>query len=149
LRFAANDRIKDRPAFCVDRGVRAYLVCGKLDGQFLSGLPTDDPRGLGTVDEYVRGSPDSKPIRNEIASLGIEVMNGRARLHDGRSVAGVRIIRVLPHDVGAAAGLRSQNVAIPQLLTAGLVVGSLFFPPAILLGVFLVQQSGIGESYDL
>jgi hypothetical protein len=111
-------------------------------------LPTDDPRGLGTVDEYVRDSPDSKLMSKDIAPLGIEVMNGRARLHDGRSVAGVRIIRVLSHDVGAAAGLRSQNVAIPQLLTAGLVVGSLFFPPAIL-GVFLVQQSGIGESYDL
>jgi hypothetical protein len=42
----------------------------------------------------------------------------------------------------------ARNVAIPQLLTAGLVAGSMFFPPAIL-GVVLVQQSGIGESYDL
>lgn len=110
--------------------------------------PPDDPRGLGTVEEYVSGSPASKLMSNHIASLGIEVMNGRTKLNDGRSIAGVRIIRVHSYDVGAAAGLRSQNAAIPLLLTTGLVVGSMFFPPAIL-GVFLVQQSGIGESYDL
>jgi hypothetical protein len=105
-------------------------------------LPSNDPRGLGTVEEYTNGSPNSEP------PLGIDVMNGQARLNDGRSVVGVRITKVFSHDVGATAGLRSPNVAISGLLRAGFVAGSLFFPPAIL-GAVLVQQSGIGESYDI
>jgi len=111
-------------------------------------LPSNDPRGLGTVEEYTNGSPDSELMSGCVALLGIDVMNGQARLVNGRSVVGVRITRVFSHDVGAAAGLRSQSVAISGFLRAGLVAGSLFFPPAIL-GAVLVQQSGIGESYDL
>jgi S1-C subfamily serine protease len=111
--------------------------------------PTIDPRGLGTVEEYITGSPDSKLRSVYIASLGIDVMNGQVTLNDGRSVAGVRIISVLPHDVGAAAGLRGENVVIPvQLLTGVLVAGAVVFPPAVL-GAVLVERSGIGESYDL
>ena len=45
-------------------------------------------------------------------------------------------------------GLRCKNDTIPELLTVGLVAGSEFFPPA-LFAVFVIPQSGIGESYDL
>lgn len=136
------------PIFAFAVAISHLAFAADLTVNSPAALPTNDPRGLGTVEEYVNGSPDSELMSGCIALLGIDVMNGQARLNDGRSIAGVRITRVLSHDVGASAGLRSQNVAIPQLLTAGLVAGSMLFPPAIL-GVILVQQSGIGESYDL
>ena len=135
------------PIFAFTVAISHLATAADLTVGLPPSFPSDDNRVLGTVEEYVNGSPDSKQMSGYIASLAIDVINGQTRLN-GRSVVGVRITRVLSHDVGAAAGLRSQNVAIPQLLTAGLVAGSMFFPPVIL-GVVLVQQSGIGESYDL
>jgi S1-C subfamily serine protease len=108
--------------------------------------PTSDVHGLGTLEEYANSLGSERGAY--IPSLTIYVMNGQVRLKNGRSVAGVKITRVLPHGVGDSAGLRSKNDMIPGLLTAGLVAGSVFFPPAIF-GVFLIPHSGIGESYDL
>jgi hypothetical protein len=107
---------------------------------------TSDSHGLGTLEEYAH-SPGSER-GGYIPSLAIYVMNGQASLKNGRSVVGVEIIRVLSKGVADSAGLHSKNDTIPELLTVGLVAGSVFFPPA-LFGVFVIPHSGIGESYDL
>src|ERR1700758_720937 len=69
--------------------------------------PTSDVHGLGTLEEYANSLGSERGAY--IPSLTIYVMNGQARLKNGRSVAGVKITRVLPHGVGDSAGLRSKN----------------------------------------
>ncbi|MBV8452397.1 MAG: PDZ domain-containing protein [Deltaproteobacteria bacterium] len=103
---------------------------------------------LGTVDEYVRGSPDSASGASEVTALGISVMNGTTQLEGKRPIKGVRIRSVLPRTAAAIAGLRGEQAAVSAFLTAGFVVAGMFFPPAAL-GAIVVQNASIGESYDV
>jgi S1-C subfamily serine protease len=110
--------------------------------------PTDATDGLGTVQEYVSSSPDDGFMESYIAPLGIDVTNGAAQLSDGRAIRGARVCSVRPDTAGAAAGLRDPQTVASALLTAGLIIGTVFFPPA-MLGIAIVQGAGIGKSFDL
>jgi S1-C subfamily serine protease len=103
---------------------------------------------LGTLDEYVRGSPDSDSGGSEVTALGISVMDGTAQLKGTGQVKGVRIRSVLPGTAAAIAGLRGERVVVSSVLTAGFLVAGMLFPPAAL-GAVIVQDASIGESYDL
>ena len=103
---------------------------------------------LGTLDQYVRGSPDSDSGAIDVTTLGISVMNGTAELEGKGQVKGVRIRSVLPGTAAAIAGLRGEQAAVSSFLTAGFLVAGMLFPPAAL-GAVVVRGAGIGESYDL
>jgi hypothetical protein len=111
------------------------------------GVSDSEPSRLGSADDYVRSGP-AFPTTYEDPLMGIEVNNGWGELKSGQRLSGVEILRVTPDGPGAAAGLQSQRAAVQTALTIALTVGAIFFPPAIL-GLIEVQQSGLGESYDL
>jgi hypothetical protein len=102
---------------------------------------------LGTADEYVNGAPGIDAYATGIALLGITVIDGTARLKDGRTVRGARVCSVSA-GAGATAGLRDEEVGKAGLLTAGFLMAGVFFPPAVF-GAIAVHELGIGESYDL
>jgi S1-C subfamily serine protease len=106
-----------------------------------------EPGDLGTLDQYVRNSPDSDSRASEVTTLGISVMNGAAQLEGGQ-VKGIRICSVLPGTGAAIAGLRSEQAAVAAVLTVGFLMAGMLFPPAAL-GAIIVNDAGIGESYDL
>jgi len=103
---------------------------------------------IRSLDEYVRGSPDSGSGMSDVTALGIGVMNGTAQLEGKGQVKGVRIRSVLPGTAAAIAGLRGEQVAVSSMLTAGFLVAGMVFPPAAL-GAVIVQDASIGQSYDL
>jgi S1-C subfamily serine protease len=103
---------------------------------------------LGTLDQYVRGSPDSDSGAAYITTLGISVMNGAAELEGKGQVKGVQIRSVMPGTAAAIAGLQGERVAVASFLTAGFLVAGMVFPPAAL-GAAIVHGAGIGKSYDL
>lgn len=103
---------------------------------------------LGSLDEYVRGSPDSASGVSDVTALGISVMNGNAQLEGKGQIKGVLIHSVLPGTAAAIAGLRGERAAVSSFLTAGFLAAGMFFPPAAI-GALIVQDAGIGKSYDL
>lgn len=103
---------------------------------------------LGTADEYANGAPGIDAYVTGIAPLGITVIDGTARLKDGRTVRGARVCSVSSGAAGATAGLRDEQVGEAALLTAGFFMAGVFFPPAVF-GAIAVHELGIGESYDL
>lgn len=67
---------------------------------------------------------------------------------EGHWVEGVIIVKVLKNSPAARAGLREQHTALQNVLEAGVVVCSVFFPPGFM-ALPIVEESGIGKSYDL
>jgi S1-C subfamily serine protease len=72
------------------------------------------------------------------------------RLPNGRgpSVTGIKVITVDPGGPAAIAGLQSERMIVRTVLTAGLAVGGLVFPPTLFVAT-LVSQGDVGESHDL
>jgi S1-C subfamily serine protease len=101
---------------------------------------------LGSVDDYLQDDPDSTGTY-KVPVIGIEISNGRSELENVR-FAGIEIYQVVPDSPGAAAGLQGRRAAV-QVAQVALTVGVLFFPPAVMLGAIVMQQSGIGQSRDL
>ncbi len=106
-----------------------------------------DSRGVGSADDYMRN--DSQLMADyEVPLLGIKVRNGTGKLGDCPRMLGVRVVEVSPTSPAAQAGLRSQQVMVQTVLTSALVVGSIAFPPAVMV-LMVVSASGIGDSHDL
>ena len=106
-----------------------------------------DSRRVGSVDDYVRN--DSQFLGDyEVPLLGIKVRNGTGKLENSPRMLGVRVVEVSPQGPAAQAGLRSQQVMVQTVLTSALVVGSIVFPPTIMV-LMAVSGSGIGDSHDL
>src|SRR5260370_30160128 len=106
-----------------------------------------DSRGVGSADDYMRN--DSQLLADyEVPLLGIKVRNGTGKLGNCPSMLGVPVVEGSPTSPAAQAGLRSQQVMVQTVLTSALVVGSIAFPPAVMVLV-VVLPSGIGDSHDL
>ncbi len=99
---------------------------------------------MGSIDDYVhRQSPRAS---YSIPELGAEVLDGTGQL-EGASIHGAVVVRVYPNGSAAQAGLMSEKHGAQSVLLGAFIMGSFFFPPA-LLGTVIVSQSQIGESHD-
>jgi S1-C subfamily serine protease len=103
--------------------------------------------GLGSASDYVKNKPDYAKTY-QIPLLGIEVNNGTDSLKGGHPVCGVEVLSATSKGPGAAAGLEGRREGAQTALTVAILAGAAFFPPA-MLGVMVLQQSGIGQSREL
>jgi len=101
---------------------------------------------LGSVNDYLNTNPDF-PEADEFPPLGIAVINGEGTLQGARRFDGVEIVGVVPGSPGAMAGLEGRQERVQTLMTVGILVASMFFPPAIL-GVAMLGSSRMGESRE-
>ncbi len=117
---------------------------------------------VGTPDEYEQASKDvsvSYPAQyvndgsgfdfdaRDTRLIGITVDDDIVK-REGHWVEGVIIVKVLNNSPAARAGLRGQQAAVQNVLEAGVVVCSVFFPPGFM-ALPIIEESGIGKSYDL
>jgi S1-C subfamily serine protease len=115
------------------------------------GPPTADAQlssssGLGTLDDYMGN--DAGPF--DIPQLGIAVRNGSAKLADGRQISGVKVVEVLAS--GPATKALDSHKTGRFILDGALFVtaaASVVFCPPALIGVLILANSHVGESYDL
>lgn len=85
---------------------------------------------------------------NESSPLGMELREDRRELNSGEIADGLMIVDV--HDGSAAAkgGLHACKHLARNVLQGVAVAASLFFPPAVL-AVPLLEQTSVGETYDM
>jgi hypothetical protein len=80
--------------------------------------------------------------------IGAVLQRNCAELSGKQTVCGVAVLEVRPHSAAAAAGLKPYSGLVHTLLGAAVVGSAMVFPPAIA-GLDLVEQSHVGESFDL
>lgn len=99
-----------------------------------------DPR-LYSLQDFVSQGSDQSPI-------GVELREDRTKLKSGQEVTGLAVISVRKDSPAAKAGLKSYSGAAHLLLDGATVAAALFFPPAIV-AVTIIDQTRVGESFDL
>lgn len=106
-----------------------------------------DPRTPGSMahlhslHEFLSETADLSPI-------GVELREDRCKLADGEAAEGLAIIGVRRNSPAAKAGLKGYSGTAHEVLTGASIVAALVFPPAILATV-LIDQTHVGESYDV
>jgi hypothetical protein len=110
------------------------------------GAQSAESTGPASLDDYLTTSPDSAKT-HEFSWLGIDVENGQATLGNRHRFRGVKVAAVMPGSPGAAAGLHGEREEIQAALAVGVLVASMFFPPAAI-GALALESSGIGQSHD-
>lgn len=85
---------------------------------------------------------------SESSSLGIELHEDRTTLRSGESISGLAVISVAEGSPAARAGLHPYSGATHAVLEGATMAASLVFPPAII-ALTIIDQTHIGESYDL
>jgi len=115
--------------------------------------PTQDPQQLddaveSDVPPHVYSLQDFINQGVEESPLGVELREDCSKLDSSERVCGLAILEVRKDSPAALAGIRSYTALPHYLLDGATVAAALVFPPAII-AVALVDQSGIGESFDL
>jgi hypothetical protein len=80
--------------------------------------------------------------------IGALLQRNCARLAQGQLACGLAVLEIRPGGPAALAGLRPYSGLVHTLLGAGIVGTAMVFPPA-LAALGLVEQSHVGETYDL
>jgi S1-C subfamily serine protease len=130
--------------------VTAWMITGIILGTGATRARSDQAaseQGLGSADDYVRSTPNFANAY-DVPLLGIEVNNGAVSVKGGHPVSGVEVLTAIPSGPGAAAGLQGRREGVQAALTVGLLAGAVFFPPA-MLGMMVLQESGVGTSREL
>jgi hypothetical protein len=100
-----------------------------------------NPQQLQNLSQYMSQDSVTSPI-------GFELREARRKLSNGEEADGLLIVDVKKGSPAADAGLHGYARAAHNVLTGAAIVGSMFFPPAILL-VPALDYTQIGESYDM
>ncbi len=109
--------------------------------------PTDDatqselPPHVYSLQDFVNQGADDSP-------LGIELREDCTKLDTHERVCGLAVLDVRNGSPAAKAGIRRYTALTHDLLDGASVAAALVFPPAIV-AVAVIDQSGIGESFDL
>ncbi len=121
---------------------------------------TSDAEGEGAVIVPGQGIPDADGARfadiDQFATnddvyespIGALLQHDCAELAPRQDVCGLAVLEVRPGSVAAAAGMRLYRGLVHTLLGATVVSAAMVFPPAIA-ALGLVEQSHVGESFDL
>jgi hypothetical protein len=96
---------------------------------------------LHSLREFMSEGTDTSPI-------GLELREDRRKLSGGGQADGLLIVKVHRGSPAADAGLHAYSTAGHSVLEGAAVAVALFFPPAVL-AVAVLDQTHIGESYDL
>jgi hypothetical protein len=100
-----------------------------------------NPQQLQNLSQYMSQDSVTSPI-------GFELREARRKLSNGEEADGLLIVDVKKGSPAADAGLHGYARGAHNVLTGAAIVGSMFFPPAILL-VPAIDYTQIGESYDM
>jgi len=101
---------------------------------------------LGSVNDYLDNNT-AFPGADEFPALGIAVINGQGTLQDGHEFDGAEIVDVVPDSTGARAGLKGGQQRARELITLGVVVAWLLFPPAVMAAAAF-GSGRMGESHE-
>jgi hypothetical protein len=84
----------------------------------------------------------------ETSPLGVELREDRTNLRSGETINGLAVVSVAEGSPAAHAGLRPYSGATHAVLEGATMAATLVFPPAIV-ALTIIDQTHIGESYDL
>jgi len=84
----------------------------------------------------------------QTSPLGVELREDRSKLKTGETVNGLAIMNVMAGSPAARAGLHPYSGAMHTLLAGMSMAAALVFPPAIIV-LSIVDQTHVGETYDL
>ncbi len=96
---------------------------------------------LQNLSQYMSQDSVTSPI-------GFELREARRKLSSGEEADGLLIVDVKKGSAAAQAGLHGYSRGAHNVLTGAAIVGSMFFPPVILL-VPAIDYTQVGESYDM
>jgi PDZ domain len=99
------------------------------------------PPHVYSLQDFVNQGLDDSPI-------GMELREDCTRLADREKVCGLAVLDVRRGSPAAKAGIQRYRALTHDLLDGASVAAALVFPPAIV-AVAVIDQSGIGESFDL
>ncbi len=85
---------------------------------------------------------------SQASPLGVELREDQSKLKSGETVSGLAVMDVIPGSPAARAGLRPYSGTTHAVLAGVSMAAALVFPPAII-ALSIVDQSHLGESYDL
>jgi hypothetical protein len=100
------------------------------------------PPKLSNLDEFVSNDDTYESL------VGALLQHNCTELTDRQVVCGLAVLEVRPGSAAVAAGVRPYSGLGHTLLGAAVVSAAMVFPPAIA-GLGFVEQSHVGESFDL
>jgi hypothetical protein len=129
------------------------------DGAALNGAP--DPGAVGNKDaeeyENAQNPPPAPHLHSlrefmsegtDTSPIGLELREDRRKLSGGGQADGLLIVKVHSGSPAADAGLHAYSTAGHAVLEGAAVAAAMLFPPAVL-AIAVLDQTHIGESYDL
>jgi hypothetical protein len=105
------------------------------------GAQGEMPSRVYSLQDFVNQGMEESP-------LGVELREDCSRLDDREKVCGLAVLEVRRGSPADQAGIKSYTALTHDLLDGASVAAALVFPPAIV-AVAVLDQSGIGESFDL
>jgi hypothetical protein len=111
------------------------------DPQTDDAVQADVPPHVYSLQDFVNQGLDESP-------LGVELREDCSRLKSHEKVCGLAVLEVRNGSPADKAGIKRYTALTHDLLDGASVAAALVFPPAIV-AVAVIDQSGIGESFDL
>ncbi len=111
------------------------------DQQTDDSTQADLPPHVYSLQDFVSQGIDDSP-------LGIELREDCTKLRTHQKVCGLAVLDVRNGSPAERAGVKRYTALTHDLLDGASVAAALVFPPAIV-AVAVIDQSGIGESFDL
>lgn len=104
-------------------------------------VQSDVPPHVYSLQDFINQGMEESP-------LGIELREDCSRLESHERVCGLAVLDVRKGSPAAGAGIKPYTALAHDLLDGASVAAALVFPPAII-AVAVIDQSGIGETFDL
>ncbi len=102
---------------------------------------TDLPPHVYSLQDFVNQGVEDSP-------LGVELREDCSKLKTDEKVCGLAVLEVRQGSPADKAGIKRYTALTHDLLDGASVAAALVFPPAIV-AVAVIDQSGIGETFDL
>jgi hypothetical protein len=104
-------------------------------------VQSDVPPHVYSLQDFVNQGMEESP-------LGVELREDCSKLDSNEQVCGLAVLEVRKNSPAAIAGIKPYTALAHDLLDGAGVAAALVFPPAII-AVAVIDQSSIGESFDL
>ncbi len=104
-------------------------------------MPSDVPPHVYSLQDFINQGMDESP-------LGVELREDCSRLRSQEKVCGLAVLEVRNGSPADKAGIKPYTALAHDLLDGASVAAALVFPPAII-AVAVIDQSSIGEAFDL